>query len=440
MTIRKNGNKTAAFIINGGCLLTGDIEVCGAKNAATPILAASLLTKEECLIDNLPLIEDVFRMITILKSLGADIRWLGPRTLKIKADKIVPAKMDFELVSQLRSSVLLMGALSGRKNIFKMIKPGGCQLGSRILDPHIDGLKMLGVKIDRGDDCYEIDASSLKGAEIVMGEFSVTATENLILAAVLARGTTVIKCAAAEPYVQDLCYFLKKMGANIEGVGTHTLIIEGREELKGSRHTVIPDPIEMGTFICLAGASKSEITIKNVVPQFIELELLKFKEAGLNFKILNKKVFSEGWGYQTADLKIIPPFKIKAIKKIHNMPYPGFAADLIPPFALLMTQAKGVSLIHDWMYEGRLRYIDELQRLGANAFICDPHRALITGPTPLEGKEITSFDLRAGATLILAALIAKGETVINNAYQVDRGYEKIEERLQKIGADIKRIN
>lgn len=433
-------DKAEKFLIQGGRILSGEIEVRGAKNAATPILAASLLTQEECFIDNLPLIEDVFRMIEVLKSLGTEIRWIGPRCLKIRAKNVNPSKMNFDLVSRLRSSVLLMGALIGRRGVsFKIAKPGGCQLGTRILDPHLDGFSRLGARIKKDDGFYEIDAKGLKGGEIVMSEFSVTATENLVLAAVSAPGRTVIKCAAAEPYVQDLCHFLKKMGAKIEGIGTHTLIIEGKK-LRGASHMIIPDPIEMGTFISLAGASKSELTVKNVVPQFIELELLKFKEAGLNFKILNKRVLPAGWGYQIGDLKVSGPFKIKAVKKVHNMPYPGFAADSIPTFALLMTQAKGVSLIHDWMYEARLKYVDELQRLGANAFVCDPHRALITGPTALEGKEITSFDLRTGATLILAGLIAKGETIINNAYQVDRGYERIEERLQKIGANIKRVS
>src|SRR3989338_6661093 len=324
--------KAKKFLIQGGRILSGEIEVRGAKTAATPILAASLLTQEECFIDNLPLIEDVFRMIEVLKSLGAEIRWIGPRCLKIRAKNVNPSKMNFDLVSRLRSSVLLMGALIGRRGLpaqagvsFKIAKPGGCQLGTRILDPHLDGFSRLGVRIKKDDGFYEI-------------------------------------------------------------------------------------------------------------------ELIKFKEAGLNFKILNKRVLPAGWGYQIGDLKVSGPFKIKAVKKVHNMPYPGFAADSIPTFALLMTQAKGVSLIHDWMYEARLKYVDELQRLGANAFVCDPHRALITGPTALEGKEITSFDLRTGATLILAGLIAKGETIINNAYQVDRGYERIEERLQKIGANIKRVS
>ena len=439
-------DKAEKFLIQGGRILSGEIKVRGGKKAATPDLAASLLTQEECFIDNLPLIEDVFRMIEVLKSLGAEIRWIGPRCLKIRAKNVNPSKMNFDLVSRLRSSVLLMGALIGRRGLpaqagvsFKIAKPGGCQLGTRILDPHLDGFSRLGVRIKKDDGFYEIDAKGLKGGEIVMSEFSVTATENLVLAAVSAPGRTVIKCAAAEPYVQDLCHFLKKMGAKIEGIGTHTLVIEGKK-LRGASHMIIPDPIEMGTFISLAGASKSELTVKNVVPQFIELELLKFKEAGLNFKILNKRVLPAGWGYQIGDLKVSGPFKIKAVKKVHNMPYPGFAADSIPTFALLMTQAKGVSLIHDWMYEARLKYVDELQRLGANAFVCDPHRALITGPTALEGKEITSFDLRTGATLILAGLSAKGETIINNAYQVDRGYERIEERLQKIGANIKRVS
>jgi len=431
------------FVINGGKPLKGTIEVRGAKNAATKILAACLLTEEPSIIDNLPLIEDVFRMIEIMESMGAKVKWLDKRQIKVEAKNLDPSKMNYDLICQMRSSILLMGALIGRFSEFKIPQPGGCIIGSRPVEPHLNALKALGVEIEQKNNFYYLKRKKLIGQKIVMSEMSVTATENALLASVLANGVTTIKCAAAEPYICDLGYFLNKMGAKISGLGTHTLIVKGvkklRGNLKGTRHFLMPDPIEMGTFISLAVASRGEIIIKNIVPEFIEAELLKFKEANANFKLSQSRNFSPGWGYKIAEIKIKPTTQLKAVKKVHNMPYPGFAADNLSPFAVLMTQAEGTSLIHDWMYENRLKYIDELNKMGANAIICDPHRALITGPTPLYGTKITSFDLRAGISLIIAALIAKGQSEILDAYQVDRGYERIEERLENLGADIRRV-
>jgi UDP-N-acetylglucosamine 1-carboxyvinyltransferase len=428
------------FIIEGGKPLKGQIGVAGAKNAATPILAACLLTTEPCLIENLPLITDVFAMIEILKSMGVKVNWLGKRSLRIQAPKDLNLeKINQDSVCKMRSSILLLGALISRFKKFSLPQPGGCIIGARPIDSHLDALESLGVKILVKDRCYFVEKKELVGNEITMKEFSVTATENTILAAVLAEGRTIIKCAAAEPYVQDLCYFLRKMGAKISGIGTHTLIIEGVKKLKGAQHFLIYDPIEMITFLSLAGAVKARMTIKNVIPEFIQSELVKFEEVNLAFKIKNQKIFKKGWNYQVADVEVWPSGHLLAVKKVHNMPYPGFAADGLPPFAVLLTQAEGTSLVHDWMFEGRQKYIDELNKMGANAIICDPHRALITGPTPLYGTKITSFDLRAGATLIIAALVAKGQSEINNVQQVDRGYEMIEKRLKKIGASIRRI-
>ena len=428
------------FIINGGKPLAGTIEVKGAKNAATKILAACLLTDEECSIENLPQIEDVFRMMEIMESMGVKIERQKSGKTIVRAKELNPGKMNYDLVCKMRSSILLMGALIARREEFKIPPPGGCIIGARSIDAHLNVLALLGAKIEQKDDFYCLERNHLQGCEIVMPEISVTATENAIFGAVLAQGRTKIKCAAMEPHVQDLCYFLNKMGAKISGIGTHCLVIDGVDKLSGASHYVIPDTIEMCTFISLAAATRSEIKIKNVVPEFIDVELLRFKEANVNFKINEMKEFPSGWGYKVADLDVFPSVQLKAVKKVHNMPYPGFAADSLSPFAVLMTQADGISLIHDWMYEGRLKYIDELNKMGANAVVCDPHRALITGPTPLYGKEITSFDLRAGAALIIAALVATGETEIDNVYQVDRGYEKIEERLRGIGAEMKRID
>jgi UDP-N-acetylglucosamine 1-carboxyvinyltransferase len=428
------------FVIKGGRSLKGIIEVKGAKNAATPILAACLLTEQPCVIDNLPLIKDVFRMIEILKSLGVRIQWQGKRRIKVQAANLNSRKMNRDLVCRMRSSILLMGSLITRLKKFNLPQPGGCIIGARIVDPHLEALRALGVKITEKEKTYFIERKDLVGTEILMSEFSVTATENALMASVLAKGKTIIKCAAAEPYIQDLGHFLKKMGAKISGLGSHTLVIEGVKKLKGARHFLIADPIEMGTFLSLSGAVRGRLTIKNVIPEFIESELLKYKEANLSFKIKNLKKFSQGWGYKVGQIETWPSGRLKAVKKVHNMPYPGFAADLLPPFAVMLTQAEGTSLIHDWMFEGRLKYINDLNKMGAKAVICDPHRVLITGPTPLYGTKITSYDLRAGATLIIAALAAKGRSDIFDADQVDRGYERIEERLQKLGADIKRID
>ncbi|MFH1612004.1 MAG: UDP-N-acetylglucosamine 1-carboxyvinyltransferase [bacterium] len=427
------------FIIHGGKTLKGEIEVVGAKNATTPILAACLLTDKPCIIDNLPLIEDCFRMLDIFEDMGVDVEWLGKHKVKITADKISPQKIDRKVVGQLRSSILLLGPLSTRFKNFKLPQPGGCVIGARTTMPHTNALNALGINIKEQERDYLIKRKELSGTDISMNEFSVTATENVLMAAVLAKGRTIITYAAIEPHVQDLCYFLKKMGAKISGIGSYTLVVDGVDKLNGTDHFLIYDPIEMCSFISLAGATKGSITIKNIIPEFIGCELNKFREVGLNFEIKNRRKFRKGWGYEIADIEILPTGNLRAVRKAHNMPYPGFAADNLPPFAAMMTQAEGTSLIHDWMFEGRLRYIDDLNKMGANAIICDPHRALITGPVSLYGTSVTSYDLRAGMTLIIAALIAQGETEISEVYQVDRGYEKIEERLQKLGADIKRV-
>ncbi|KKS33410.1 MAG: UDP-N-acetylglucosamine 1-carboxyvinyltransferase [Parcubacteria group bacterium GW2011_GWA2_42_35] len=427
------------FIIQGGKSLAGEIEVRGAKNSAAAILSACLLTKEPCLIENVPLIEDVFRILEIFKSLGVKTEFIGERALKIEAKNLNPELMDYKQVKKLRASVLLMGPLIARFAEFKIPYPGGCQIGARIIDPHLDVLKKLGTEIDFDQEFFYLKRKKLKGVKIVMPEMGVTPTENAVMAAVLAQGKTIIKCAASEHYIQDLCHFLRKMGAKISGIATHELIIEGKKQLKGAKHFIMPDPIETGTFLALLASTKSRGKIKNIAPEFLEFELLKFKEANVNFEIINEKSSKKGWGYKLADIKIEPSLQLRAVKKVHNMPYPGFAADLIQPFAVLMTQAEGTSLIHDWMFDGRLKYIDDLIKMGANAVVCDPHRVLITGPTPLKGTSISSFDLRAGASLIIAALTAYGQTEISDIYQVDRGYEKLEERLQKLGADIKRV-
>ena len=417
------------FIINGGKPLEGKIDIMGSKNATTPILSACLLTKEECVIDNIPLISDVLKMIEILESMGVETEWVGERQLKVKAgDNVNPEKMDFTMVGKMRSSILLIGSLLARFKKFKIKHPGGCIIGARPIGIHFDALEALGAKITQDENFYYFEAGELIGKTIILKEFSVTATENLMMAATLAKGTTTIKIAAIEPHVQDLARFLIKMGAKIKGLGIHTIQIEGMKKLHGAQHKIIPDPIEAGTFAIAAAATKGNVEINNVNLHELDLVLEKLKEIGVNFGMKNNKLI------------IKPTNKFNAVNKIETRTYPGIPTDLQAPLAILATQAEGTTLIHDTMYEGRFAYINELNKMGANAIICDPHRALITGPTPLYGQTITSFDLRAGATLIIAALLAKGQSVIEKVDQVDRGYEKIEERLKSLGADIRREN
>ena len=414
------------FIIQGGKQLNGAVKVAGSKNSVLAILAATLLTKDECIIDNVPLIGDVMKMIEILESIGVKIEWIGAHKLRIQAKDVDPEKMDYSLVGSIRASILLIGSLLARFKKFKISHPGGCIIGARPVGVHFEALEDLGVKITLDDKFYYFEVNKLIGKKIILKEFSVTATENLMMAASLAEGITTIKIAAIEPHIQDLGKFLNKMGAKIIGGGIHSIIIKGRKNLHGAEHSVSTDPIEAGTFMIAAAASRGEVLVKDVNPNHLDLVLEKLKEFGVFLEINSDSVLVKA------------PAELKACK-VEARAYPGVPTDLQAPFAVLATQAHGTSLIHDTLYEGRMGYVNELSKMGANALICDPHRVLITGPTPLYGREITSFDLRAGATLIIAALIAEGESKINEARQVDRGYECIEERLRGLGANIKRI-
>ena len=415
------------FIINGGKPLKGTVEIGGYKNAAGPVLAATLLTEKECIIDNLPLVTDVFNLIKVLESIGVEVEWLGKNKVKIKASaQIDPEKMDYSTVEKMRISVLLIGPLLARFKKFKIPHPGGDKIGLRPIDSHLEALRKLGAKIYEKDGFYYFDAENLEGQEIILSEFSVTATENLMMAASLVSGTTIIKTAAAEPQVQDTGDILKKMGVEIEGVGTHTITIKGQKNLQGVNHSVISDPLEAGTFIVLAIATQSEIEIKNVITKHLELFLEKLKEIGANLEI------------KAGSVLVKPSLNLKATK-IQSLPFPGFPTDLQPMVSVLLTQAKGKSLVHDPLYESRLGHLKELKKMGADIEIADPHRAFIFGPTPLKANRITGMDIRAGASLIIAALIAKGKSEIHGVEQIDRGYEKIDEKLLGLGAEIKRI-
>ena len=415
------------FEIIGGTKLKGEIEVRGSKNATTPILAATLLTKKECVISNLPLIEDVFRMIEILESMGAQVKWLGERKISIQAKNIDPKGMDIELVKQIRSSILLLGSLSARFEKFEMYHPGGCVIGERPVGTHFDALEKLGIQIKKTGNEYLIDARNRKAKEVVLHEFSVTATENAMMLAAGMPGKTVIKIAATEPHVCDLGKFLISMGAKIKGLGTHTIEIQGSKSLQGANHEIIPDANEAATFLIMGIAMNSPIKVKNALVENLDIVIEKLREFGADFKI------GKNW------IEVIPAKKLKAVSKVEAGIYPGIPTDIQAPFGVLATQAQGETLIKDHLFEGRFNYLGEIGKMGAKAKVIDVHQAVITGPAKLSGKEIKSYDLRAGVSLIIAALLAKGKTILNEIYQVDRGYERIEERLQKLGADIKRI-
>lgn len=418
------------FLIRGGSSLNGEVTVSGAKNAAVALIPAALLTNEECVLENVPRIEDVERLTEILRSIGAEISWEDTHTLRIRAGTLDPGRLDQTAIKRLRASVLLIGPLLARTGRARTAHPGGCFIGARPIDTHIEALEALGATVTEDENVYDLRAPKLRGAVIVLREFSVTATENVLMAAALAEGKTRIHIAAAEPHVADLARFLNKMGARIRGAGTHDIEITGVRALRGARHRIVGDYIEAGTFAAAFAATHGSGVISGIDPRTLELPLKKLNEAGIPVQTKKNAITVE----RALHRRAIP------YPGVQTLPYPGFPSDLQAPFCVLATQLEGATSIQETIYEGRLRHIDELRRMGANAVITDPHHAVITGPTPLYGTEIQSLDLRAGATLVIAALVAEGESAIHEVYNIDRGYERIEEKLQRLGADITRIN
>ena len=415
------------FLIKGGIPLSGEVEISGYKNAAGAILAATLLTEEESIIDNLPLVSDVLDQIEILKQMGAEIKWPGERKIKINPKNINPERIPTNLFEKMRVSVLLIGPLLARFKKFKVPHPGGDKIGLRPIGTHLEALKDFGVKIEEKEGFYHFEApENLEGKRIVLKEFSVTATENLMMLAALIKGKTKIEIAAAEPQVQDLGKFLDKCGLKIEGVGTHTIEIKGKEKLSGANFSICPDPLEIGTFLIALAITGGEGKIKNINPDHLTMFLEKMREIGINFETINNKIL----------VKKSTEFKPT---KIQVLPYPGFPTDLQPQTSVLLTQAQGKSLIHDPLYENRFQHLHELRKMGADIEITDPHRALIFGKRELIGNKITASDIRSGAALILAGLISKEKTLIENISQIERGHEKIEEKLKKLGARIEKI-
>jgi len=425
--------RASKFLIKGGVPLSGEVEISGYKNSAGAVLAAVLLSEKESVIENLPLCTDVLDQIEILKQIGAGIEWLSQRKIRINPKNINLKKIPFDLFEKMRVSVLLIGPLLARFKKFRVPRPGGDRIGLRPITTHLEALKDFGVKIEEKNGFYYFKApEKLEGRKIVLKEFSVTATENIMMLATLAKGKTRIEIAAAEPQIQDLGKFLEKMGLNIKGIGTHTILIEGREKLSGAEFQISPDPTEAGTFLIAFALTGGEGKIKNSNPEHLTMFLEKMREIGLNFEVGKNEIL----------VKNSPPPKFGARfkpTKIQVFPYPGFPTDLQPQTSVLLTQVKGKSLIHDPLYENRFQHLHELRKMGADIEITDPHRALIFGKKELIGNKINASDIRSGAALILAALIAKGQTQIENISQIERGYEKIDEKLRKLGAKIERI-
>ncbi len=419
------------FIIHGREKLKGELEVGGAKNATFSVLAASILTKEDVIIDNLPLIEDVLRMIEILESMGSQIEWINKRKIKINTKNIDPQKIDRKKVLKFRGSVLLFGSLLSRFSKISLPKPGGCVIGVRPIDTHLDAFSDLDMKICEEDYNITIETDQkTKRKTIILNEISVTTTENILLFAALNEGTITVKMADMDYPSMELVKVLRKMGVQIE-VGFHEFKISGKKELNGFEHKMMYDPIEAGTYIILAAVTKGDIVVKNVELNYLYFPLKILKNAGLTIKI-------DRQDEDIGSVQIVPWEKFK-IDRIQSMPYPGLPSDLLPLFGVLASQARGATVIHDPLYDGRLEYLKGLRKMGVDIFFSDPHRAIVSGPSNLRGADLGSFDLRAGASLITAGLIAKGKTVIRDVYQVDRGYEEIDKKLKKIGANIKRV-
>lgn len=413
------------YKIIGNHPLSGEIKVSGAKNAALKILAASVLSKEKCQISNIPQIEDIKRMSEILESLGAKLSW-HESSLDIDPSGITKSAPDQNLVKKLRSSIMFAGPLLARFGEVTMSHPGGCIIGKRPIDLFLSGFKAMGAEIFEHGESFTLKAKKLKGARIVMPKIAVTATESLMMTACLAEGVTTIVNAAMEPEIPALADYLNKCGAQITGAGTPEIIIEGVKELSAGKYELMPDRIEAGSFVILGLATNSKIKVTNCNPKHLETVLAILKNAGAELEIGPDYIATKTSHMRSSE--------------IQTHEYPGFPTDLQAPFTVLMTQASGRSLIHEIIFEGRLFYTDKLNVMGADIIMCDPHRVIVSGKTKLSGKKLESPDLRAGMALIIAGLCAEGETVIDNIYQIERGYENIVDRLKNIGAKIEKIN
>jgi len=432
-----------SFRIVGGKKLRGEIIPQGAKNEALEVICCVLLTSKKVTIHNIPNIKDVILLIELLKELGVDVEKHSDTSYSFKSEKVnsdyLNADAFFDKASKIRGSVMLVGPLLSRFGIASIPKPGGDKIGRRRIDTHLNGLKELGARFqyNNKNSSFEISSKKLKGKHILLDEASVTGTANIIMAAVLAEGTTTIYNAACEPYVQQLCLMVKSMGADVSGIGSNMLIINGVKELKGTSHTILPDMIEIGSFIGMAAMTQSEIRIKNANIKNLGIIPNTFKRLGIDMKFENDDIL-----IPSQENYEIESFIDGSIMTISDAIWPGFSPDLLSIALVAAIQAKGTVLIHQKMFESRLFFVDKLIEMGAQIILCDPHRATIIGMNrkfPLKGIRMSSPDIRAGVSLLIAALSAEGESIIDNIDQIDRGYSNIENRLKNLGAEIERI-
>jgi UDP-N-acetylglucosamine 1-carboxyvinyltransferase len=421
------------LIIEGGYPLQGELTPSGNKNSALPILSACLLTDEPVILHNIPDILDVRTMRVLLESIGVSIQAIDTHTWRVHAKRIRSSDLNPEFCRDIRASILLAGPMIARCGNLELPPPGGDVIGRRRVDTHILALKALGAEVNY-DRIYYFKAQKIKGANILLDEASVTATENTIMASVLAKGQTIIRNAASEPHVQELCRFLNSLGAKIGNIGSNTLEIHGVESLHGGEFTIGSDYLEVVSFLGAAAITKGSIRINKAEPKYLDMVRLVFRRLGVDWMVDGDDII-----IASEQRMCIQPDLGDAIPEISVMPWPAFPTDLMSIAIVVATQSKGTVLFHDWMYPSRMFFIDKLVSMGAHIVLCDPHRCIVQGPTTLYGEQMEGPDIRAGMALLLATLTAKGESTIRNMRQIDRGYERIDEKLARLGANIKRV-
>ncbi len=421
------------LVIEGGYPLRGELTPSGNKNAALPTLAACLLTEEPVILHNLPDIQDVRTMLDLLADIGVQVERLDTHSWRLHAKEIHLPPFAREKFRRIRGSILLAGPLLARLGWVEIPPPGGDVIGRRRVDTHFLAFQELGAQVDV-NDLFRLNARQLRGADILLDEASVTGTENAVMAAVLAKGTTVLRNAASEPHVQDLCHMLNRLGAQIEGIGSNTLVIHGVDRLGGGEFTIGPDHIEVGSYIALAAMTRGELRIRNAAPQHLRMIRHVFSRLGVEIEGDGEDVYIS----PDQPMRVVPDIG-GAIPTVADAPWPAFPADLMSIAIVLATQTEGTVLFHEKMFESRLYFVDKLIFMGARIVLCDPHRCVVQGPSQLQGDILVSPDIRAGMALVGAALCARGESVIRNVEQIDRGYERVEEKLRSLGARIERV-
>ncbi len=421
------------FVIEGGVPLRGTLTPSGNKNAALPALAACLLTDEPIVLHNLPDIQDVHTMLDLLADIGVQVERLDTHSWRLQAREIRLPPFAREKFRRIRGSILLAGPLLARLGWVEIPPPGGDVIGRRRVDTHFLAFQGLGAEVDV-NDLFRLNARQLRGADILLDEASVTGTENAIMAAVLAKGTTVLRNAASEPHVQDLCHLLNGLGARIEGIGSNVLTIHGVDRLGGGEFTIGPDHIEVGSYIALAAMTRGELRIRNAAPHHLRMIRHVFSRLGVEIQVDGEDVVVPA----EQPMEVVPDIG-GAIPTIADAPWPAFPADLMSIAIVLATQTTGTVLFHEKMFESRLYFVDKLIFMGARIVLCDPHRCVVQGPSQLQGDILVSPDIRAGMALVGAALCAKGQSIIRNVEQIDRGYERAEEKLRSLGARIERV-